>query len=155
MGAKLIDWGLLNIEDKNGIVRPLKGCALSQLEELETTVKTIWSSIAEHPEVPIVSIIHTSESIRNLHIKALQLCNINPDWIDVDMMTQLLYNYRSEAGVEHYGLLIEKNLPHLCVITPEMEQFNNELEKTWAALKEVEANLEKLAGVEDGSRDSI
>lgn len=157
MATKLIQWNHINFEDKNGIIRPLRGCPINRLMELEETVKAVWNKVAEYPDVSVVNIIHNSEEIRNLHIKALELCNLNPDWFDVDMITQLLYNYRTESGIEHYGLLIENNLPHLCVVTPEMAEYNEELEKTYTALKDLEANLTKL--VEDRengrSRDTI
>lgn len=144
MSTKFLQWNHINIQDKNGILRSLRGCPIFNLGELETIVKQLWEALAEYPDVAIIDIVHNSEEIRNLHTRALHLCGIESEWLDVDMVVQLLHQYSTEAGVQHYGLLIEQNLSHLCILSADSQLLNEELEKTYQVLDEASKTLEEM-----------
>ena len=110
--AKLIDWELTEIKDKDGVPRLLRGCPITQLPELEEKVLLLWALLAQYPDLDILTLYRCHAQIQALTDDCLNLCSISPGWLTPEMMVQLLHHYEDEEGT-HKGLLIEQNLPHL------------------------------------------
>lgn len=129
----IFDFSLTDIEDKDGVIRTLRGCPLDKLDELEEKVIKLWSLMASYPDLSVMVLYRCHSEIHKLTNECLELCGLSPACLSIEMIIQLLHHYNTEEGA-HKGLLIEQNLPHLAKIKTPLEIIQEGL----AALEKLE-----------------
>lgn len=107
------EWGLKAFEDVQGQLRIIRGCPLTQLDELWDCLNLLQDAIASSdPTLDFNSLYLDSGYIRQLVNHCLKLCGIQPDWCSLEMMVQLVHHTTDTEGNFTPGLLIQLNFPN-------------------------------------------
>jgi hypothetical protein len=101
----------LEFEDVNGQYRLIRGCSLASREELQRRLFQVQECLKKVDEDLFLQEVYDSDKyFRHLCHRCLELCGISLEWIDFNMMTQMLFPYEVE-GQLFEGILIAFNFP--------------------------------------------
>lgn len=100
----------VEFKDRFGVFRRSFGCSLRSLEEFQARIQKIDEIIktTDRPEATIASLYAEDEVFRHSCDRALELNNIDSDWLDKEglILQSLLLTYDGKPG-----LLIRLNMP--------------------------------------------
>lgn len=101
----------LEFEDRFGSIRSVAGCSLIGRHEFYERLQQINERIQANPAaVTVTELYDTDTRFRYYCDRCLTLNGIDPDWVTVGMLEELLF-VRSVGGEARPGLLIELNQP--------------------------------------------
>lgn len=111
---KVEEFDALAFSDINGIVRVIHGCPLTKLEEFAAVRSLLWREIYEASsqgdDITVQELYHANSFFAQMCLRGLELCGVSPDWVDLNMMAQLLFPFKWE-GKATEGLLVQLNFP--------------------------------------------
>lgn len=110
---KVEEFDSLAFTDINGTVRILHGCPLTKLEEFAAIRALLWREIeseSDSLEVTVQTLYHSNSFFAQMCLRALELCGVSPDWVDLNMMAQMLFPFTWQ-GKTTEGLLVQLNFP--------------------------------------------
>ena len=116
MNIKKVDeFDALAFTDITGTVRILHGCPLTKLEEFAAVRSLLWREIAsaslgDSGNITVQQLYHSNSFFAQMCLRALELCGVSPDWVDLNMAAQLLFPFTWE-GKSTEGLLVQLNFP--------------------------------------------
>lgn len=100
--------------DLSGTQRIIRGCSLTKLRELSSLVSILWretnTEIAKNKDISLQEIFLKNTLFQQISLRCLELCSISPDWIDVNMLIQMLFPFEFEGSVAD-GLILQINFP--------------------------------------------
>lgn len=105
------EFDCFEFEDLQGNFRLIRGCPLSQRQELAARLSQVYERLQKSPEGETLAEVYDRDKyLQHLFRKCLELCEISLDWLDINMMSQLLLSYE-EDGEMREGLLVQINFP--------------------------------------------
>jgi len=107
MHIKSVGFSALEFQDIKGTFRLIRGCSLCDREEFGARLNQLYEILLQASDSETIQQLYDQNShFRHLCNRCLELCNIQPDWLDLNMMSQLLL---SDGEAE--GLLVQLNFP--------------------------------------------
>jgi hypothetical protein len=70
----------------------------------------IEKSVAVNPDASIQYLFHTNSFFAQVCLRCLELCNLSPEWIDLNMLAQLLFPFERDGRL-CVGILVQLNFP--------------------------------------------
>ncbi len=111
MNIHYVEFDCFEFQDLQGNFRVARGCPLTKRQELAARLGQIHERLQQSLEgETLAEAYDRDEYLRHLFHKALNLCGISPNWLDINMMSQFLLSYE-ESGEVREGLLIQINFP--------------------------------------------
>ena len=108
---KIEEFDALAFTDVTGTVRILHGCPLTKLEEFAAVRSLLWREIRLcSGDITVQKLYHSNSFFAQMCLRALELCGVSPDWVDLNMAAQLLFPFTWE-GKSTEGLLVQLNFP--------------------------------------------
>ena len=102
MALKIIDFDITILEfcDRLGSFRTTRGCSLKGKIEFDQRIKKLGEIIeASNPNKSIGKIYEEDEVFRHCCDRALLLNNIEPDWVNEQILVALLFVYQGQPGL--------------------------------------------------------
>ncbi len=111
MNIHYVEFDCFEFQDLQGNFRLVKGCPLSQRQELAARLEQIHDRLQQSPEgETLAEAYDRDEHLQYLFDRSLSLCGIETDWLDINMMSHFLLSYEKDGEVCE-GLLIQINFP--------------------------------------------
>ena len=112
---KIEEFDTLAFTDVQGKLRVIHGCPLTKLEEFAAVRSLLWREVKKetdqgNTDITVQSLFHSNSFFAQMCLRALELCGISPDWVDLNMMAQLLFPFTWEGRTTE-GLLVQLNFP--------------------------------------------
>lgn len=106
-----IEFDCIEFQDITGQYRLIHGCSLTNREELRSRLSQLQKYLDTASEEQTVRSLYDSNNyFQHLCHQCLLLSGISLDWIDFNMMTQMLFPYQSGEKYRQ-GILLELNFP--------------------------------------------
>ena len=102
MTVKIIDFDITILEfcDRLGMFRTTRGCSLKGKIEFDQRIKKLGEIIeASNPNKSIGKIYEEDEVFRHCCDRALLLNDIEPDWVNEQILVALLFVYQNQPGM--------------------------------------------------------
>lgn len=144
----------LVFNDLSGNVRMIRGCSLTKLRELSNLISILWreanKEIAKEKSISFQEIFLKNTFFQQICLQCLNLCGVSPDWIDINMLVQLLFPFEFNGQLAD-GLLLQINFPksaspsvaHASSGTSEkLANWDDMLASLWVGAKSIKDALE-------------
>lgn len=111
MGIRYFEFDKLEFEDIAGVIQTIKGCSLANREELRERINNLRETLDKsRKDSTLQEIYDNNKHFKHNCHKCLELCGVQLDWLDFNMMRQMLFPY--QQGEEYcQGILISLNFP--------------------------------------------
>jgi hypothetical protein len=78
--------------DVSGQLRIIRGCPLNAIADLDYAFRRLWQEISkyEKPLTQFPAIFQQDEYVRLWSLKILELCRIDPGWVNLHMLSDLV-----------------------------------------------------------------
>jgi len=96
--------------DTSGKLRSLRGCSVTNLDEFVDTVAIICDKLNQSSQETFTDVYVNDLIFRQLCDLALKLCHIDPTWVNLSMLAELLLPHRVGDEIKS-GLLEQLSLP--------------------------------------------
>lgn len=107
-----IEFARIEFEGVDGVVRTTYGCSAIGAIEFDERTQELRSALGSLDGDESVETLYRSHGrIRHLVNRCLELNNLDPGWVNWDMISQLLFGRRNEDGTVAEGWLITLNKP--------------------------------------------
>jgi hypothetical protein len=106
-----VEFDCIEFQDITGRYRLIHGCSLTNREELRSRLSQLQKYLDTAPEQQTVRSLYDKDPyFRHLCRRCLELSGISQDWVDFDMMSQMLFPYQFREKYRQ-GILVELNFP--------------------------------------------
>jgi hypothetical protein len=106
-----VEFDCIEFQDITGQYRLIHGCSLTNREELKARLSQLQKYLNDAPEqVTVRSLYDNDKYFQHLCHQCLELSGISLNWIDFNMMAQMLFPYQSGEKCRQ-GILVELNFP--------------------------------------------
>jgi hypothetical protein len=129
--------------DTQGIYRVVFGCPLRQRELLRDTLGDLSDHVQSSPYKTIAELYDHDLEWQAIAHHALSLCKIDPDWLDIDMLSQFLLPYEQD-GKPKDCLLQSLNFPETKAAGGKGSTYEEIIAATWSHTGTLEAALQAL-----------
>ncbi len=111
MDIQYFEFDTFEFEDITGTIRTFGGCSLTNREELRERINVLKKILEEaDKDSTLQEIYDDNKYFRfNCH-RCLELCGISLNWVDFNMMSQLLFPHQIGEHLRQ-GILINLNFP--------------------------------------------
>jgi hypothetical protein len=134
-----VEFDCIEFQDITGQYRLVHGCSLTNREELRSRLSQLQKTLDNAPEKQTVRSLYDKDPyFRHLCHQCLELSGISLDWVDFNMMTQMLFPYQTGEKYRQ-GILVELNFP----TQPQTGKKGSTYEEIIAALWSHTQDLEK------------
>jgi hypothetical protein len=111
MNILYAEFDCFEFEDLKGNFRLIRGCPLSQRQELASRLNQVHERLQQSNEGETLAEAYDRDKyLGHLFQKCLELCGVSLDWLDINMMSQFLLPFE-ENGEMREGLLVQINFP--------------------------------------------
>ncbi len=108
----MIEFGRIEFVDRHGVVRSIAGCSAAGIFEFEQRRQQVRAFLEKQPEsVAVDSLYRASAEFKYYADRMLELNGIDPDWVTVTMLCELLFGRVNKAGEAVEGFLVTLNRP--------------------------------------------
>lgn len=86
------------------------GVSIPKVKELEELFKLFWfeiSKVDETLEIDFLSVIGINKRVFNLADAIINLCNLDADGIDLQLLAAMVHSYVDDSGIKHRGFIEE------------------------------------------------
>lgn len=103
----------ISFVDATGTLRIIYGCPLTQRRELGHLLDELLKTIQQTNIKTLGDLYDNNTEFRAIAHKALSLCQIDPAWVSIQQLEQLILPYRDEEGKPKQPILHDLNFPDL------------------------------------------
>jgi hypothetical protein len=107
-----VEFNCIEFQDIIGQYHLIRGCSLTNSEEMRSRLSQLQKFLDNTPEQEIVRSLYDQDSyFSHLCHQCLELSGISLDCLDFNMMSQMLFPYQSGEKYSE-GILVELNFSH-------------------------------------------
>jgi hypothetical protein len=153
MSIQPIKFDGIQFLDAQGIYRTIYGCPLKQRQELHRALLTLHERINRSKITTIAHLYDHDSEFAAIADYCLQLNRIDPNWLNIDQLTQFLIPYRNAEGHPQRPLLEQLNFPPVENQEARGATFAESIAALWTHTNNLEEAL-RAAGFEVGEYPS-
>jgi hypothetical protein len=153
MNIESIQFNGIQFLDAQGIYRTIYGCPLKQRQELHRALLSLHERLNRSKIRTIAHLYDHDSEFAAIADYCLTLNRIDPNWLNIDQLTQFLIPYRDEEGNPQRPLLEQLNFPSTSNPTARGATFAESIAALWTHTNNLEEAL-RSAGFEVGEYPS-